>query len=652
MEEKPEKKSLIHNLAKALGLYRNNAYVADHLREADIRSAMYMAGVVAVLELYMLIRYICRWVLPGKCATGAEFFYYTRSYWILLAGALIMLIYACFYISGRIQKYKRLSWLWTGAFFAVSIYFGIITGMKDFSKGRMITAFLTMVLFVVVILVWRPITSILLLVGFGAGFLYLLDHYCYDQNGELLRMGDGDRLNYLTFFISLFVLVISVYYQRYREAVKSDILEQSSITDERTGIPNMRHFCDRAMEFQEKHSEEERAFLSFNIENFRTYNDRYGYEGGNQLLAGLGKLLSEHFPEEPIARQGDDKFAALCLSGGVEERIRKLHDAFLAEHKGEVYLDLKTGYYRSSETEEEPRQAVDKARYAAGLLKHQNDRYLREYDRKMAEDYSARQYILNNIDKAVTEGYIQVFYQPVMWAEDGSFCGCEALARWIDPEMGFLSPGQFIPVLEECRQIHKLDRCVYETVCRQLRESMDAGQPVFPVSLNFSRLDFELMDTVAELEALVKKYDIPRRYLHVEITESALSENDTLLRAGVDGMHDKGYEVWLDDFGAGYSSMNVLKDYSFDLLKIDMVFLKNFDRNPKSGSIIRSVIDMATALGMKTLAEGVETKEAITFLKSAGCGRLQGYYYGKPMKYEEIREKMENKEFMLSDRLI
>ena len=648
MKEPKEKGNLLRKAANLLGFYKNNAYVAEHLREADVRSSMYMAGVVAVLELYMLIRYVQRWVLTGRCATTRDFFYYTRAYWLFLTAALLMLTYAWLYISGRIKKNRQLSWLCTGGFFAVGIYFGILTGMTDFSKGKMVTGFLTIMLFVTVMLVWRPFTSLLLMAGFGGGFLYLVDHYCFDKEGNALRMGEGDRLNYITFFISMSVLVLSVYYQRYREAVKSDILAKLAITDELTGIPNMHHFCEQTVEFQKKHEGMECAFLSFNIENFRTYNDRYGYEGGNQLLCSVAKLLTEHFPKEPIARQGDDKFAVLCPAEGLKERIKKLREDFLAQNKGEVYLDLKTGFYRSEQVEEEPRQAVDKARYAAGLLKNQDDRYLREYDAKLADGYSTRQYVLNNIEKAVREGYIQVYYQPVMWAEDAHLCGCEALARWIDPERGFLSPGQFIPVLEECRQIHKLDRCIYESVCRQMRESMDSGKPVFPVSLNFSRLDFELMDAVGELDALVEKYRIPKHYLHVEITESALSENDALLHEAIDRLHEKDYAVWLDDFGAGYSSMNVLKDYRFDLLKIDMVFLKNFGENPNSESIIKNILELARSLNMKTLTEGVETKEAVEFLKSAGCGRLQGYYYGKPMKYEEVQAKIESGEYKLS----
>ncbi len=214
--------------------------------------------------------------------------------------------------------------------------------------------------------------------------------------------------------------------------------------------------------------------------------------------------------------------------------------------------------------------------------------------------------------------------------------------------MGFLSPGQFIPILEESRQIHRLDKCIYESVFKDIRKSIEEGVPVIPASLNFSRLDFELMDAVKELEELVNKYDIPKNYIHVEITESALNENEEMLKQSVEKLHEKNYEVWLDDFGSGYSSLNVLKDFKFDMLKIDMVFLRNFKQNSNSERIIRAIINLANELGMETLTEGVETLEGVEFLRDAKCDRLQGYYYGKPMPYEELRSKMLDNTYKLS----
>ena len=343
-----------------------------------------------------------------------------------------------------------------------------------------------------------------------------------------------------------------------------------------------------------------------------------------------------------MARESGDYFCALTNAEDFTERIDGIRRKLKEAYPEETYLDIKAGGYLSEYLSKDTRHAIDRARYALKKISGRSDIAFREYDQKMSRDYSLRQYVLNNIDKAVREGYIKVFYQPVMWSEDGHICGTEALARWDDPEMGFLSPGVFIPVLEEGRQIHKLDLCIYDQVCRRIRECLDSGLPVLPTSMNFSRLDFELMDAVGELEKLVEKYDIPKEYLHVEITESALTEDVEGLKYAMDRLHRSGYSIWLDDFGSGYSSMNVLKDFRFDLLKIDMEFLKNFSGNENSRKIISTIIELAQKLDMMTLSEGVETQEAVDFLREAGCGRLQGYFYGKPMPYEDIIAKIKD----------
>ena len=183
---------------------------------------------------------------------------------------------------------------------------------------------------------------------------------------------------------------------------------------------------------------------------------------------------------------------------------------------------------------------------------------------------------------------------------------------------------------------------------KYLRECLDSGLPALPISLNFSRLDFELMDAVGKLDALVQKYEIPKKYLHVEITESALTNDVEGLKKAIGILREKGYMVWLDDFGAGYSSLNVLKDFRFDLLKIDMEFLKGFHDSKNTRKIVETIIELAEKLDMKTLAEGVEEQDAADFLRSAGCGRQQGYFYGKPMPYEEILAKLSDGTYRLS----
>lgn len=242
-------------------------------------------------------------------------------------------------------------------------------------------------------------------------------------------------------------------------------------------------------------------------------------------------------------------------------------------------------------------------------------------------------YIIEHLDEALQQGWIQVYYQPVIRTLTGEVCGFEALARWIDPQVKFLPPNSFIPVLEQSRQIHKLDTFILHSVCQTLHERQEKGLPVVPVSFNLSRLDFEMTDIFAGIEETLREFDLTRDLLHVEITESLFAEDLGPIRKTSEALRQAGYQVWMDDFGSGYSSLNVLKDFSFDLIKLDMEFLRHFTEN--SRQIITSVVDMAKRLGLHTLAEGVETREQADFLFSIGCECLQGYLFDKPEPLEK-----------------
>ena len=243
-------------------------------------------------------------------------------------------------------------------------------------------------------------------------------------------------------------------------------------------------------------------------------------------------------------------------------------------------------------------------------------------------------YVIQNIDKAIENGWVRVYYQPVIRTLTGQLCGAESLARWIDPELGFLSPDKFIGALESSRQIHKLDCWIVRKVCSDISERIHNGLDAVPISVNFSRLDLEATDMLKVLEDAVAEFDIPRDYIHVEITESMIVSDAELMTRMIESFRETGYEVWMDDFGSGYSSLTLLKDYHFDTLKLDMEFLRSF--NDRSKAIITSTITMAKGINIKTLAEGVETAEQVQFLKEIGCGRLQGYFYGKPMPIDEF----------------
>ena len=367
---------------------------------------------------------------------------------------------------------------------------------------------------------------------------------------------------------------------------------------------------------------------------------------GNELLINFGNLLKDVFKNDLCARQADDHFVVFTSAEGFEAKINELNNRFKELVNG-LFINLKVGIYKPKDLEM-PHIAIDKARYACGTIKKKPEILFTEYDDKVDEKFKKQQYIVNHIDEAVANGWIKAYYQPVVWSKDNELCGAEALARWIDPVYGFLSPADFIPVLEDNRLIHKLDRAIIEYVCSNMRRAIDEGRPVVPVSINFSRLDFELMDVVNELESIIEKYNIDKKMIHVEITESALSENVSLMREKVLKLKEDGYSIWLDDFGSGYSSLNVLKDFTFDVVKIDMTFLSNFETNEKTKDILDCIIQLANRLGMKTLTEGVETKEEADFLEAIGCGRLQGYLFGKPYKLDDFEVMIKEQKLKVS----
>ncbi|MCR4909443.1 MAG: EAL domain-containing protein [Lachnospiraceae bacterium] len=614
-----------------------------------------ISAAVIALDAVMIARYV---ILHGAEMTTGQLFFGMKYHLLLIALAFSYLIYEL--IIGKKEFRTDIYGQMLNIIFAViCLGFGIETSLYDISRERQILCFITMVSFVACMLIWKPYVSLILL---GATFLYF--YYLWLPHLEAIdaaggKVKDGDSINFFILWIVLAMISISIYHQRRLESEKDEGLINANKTlnrviqeDDLTGIHNMFYFNQEAVEVLNDPSVDfsRKIFLFLNIENFKTYNDQFGYQAGNEYLQKLAEVIRDTFTGDPVARQADDHFAVLTDVSGVEEKTERVRDV-VRSNDSEIYLELKVGGFRPPSRDVDPRMAVDSARYACSRIKNKYNLNYKEYDEEVDSRFHKNQYIVNHVDSAVKNGHIKVFYQPVVWSDTREMCGLEALARWDDPKYGFLSPGVFIPVLEEYRQIHKLDACIFEQVCRDMREAMDKGKKVVPVSLNFSRLDFELMDAVSVLEGYVEKYRIPKDYLHVEVTESALNENTGLLEKSMDRFHADGYSIWLDDFGSGYSSLNVLKDFSFDVLKIDMKFLTNFEKNGKSRIILDTIISLADGIGMKSLTEGVETEEAAEFLRKEGCGRLQGYLFGKPMPLEELSEKIADGTYTVSSKL-
>lgn len=377
------------------------------------------------------------------------------------------------------------------------------------------------------------------------------------------------------------------------------------------------------------------AIVFVNLVNFKIVNIEHGVSEGNACLKTVGKMLGKAYDNAFVSRLSSDHFAVFTEYDGVVQKCEKAAEMFDESYGKRFNVACKFGIYRFVPSPDfYIETALSCAKIACDHAKHDDSSVCAEYTEELANTVSTRDYIVNRIEDAIENGWIHVYFQPVVRALTKDACGMESLVRWIDPEMGFLPPDRFISILEDEKCIHKLDCFVVDKVCELISERLKAGLPTVPASVNFSRLDFIICDMLAVVEEAVKKHNIPKEYIHIEITESMISSDEELMRKTIDDFKKAGYEIWMDDFGSGYSSLTMLKDYDFNTIKLDMRFLTPLTE--KSKSIIKSVVTMAKDIGMKTLAEGVETEEQLDFLREIGCGLIQGYYYGKPEPIEDV----------------
>ena len=652
-------------LTSWLGLAKQSGFVRNHLTEANMHAVTHMCFIVIGLEVWMILSLAQYLIEKAQAGTPRDFPWIVEHggwYVMLLTCALIMLIYAQRFLHGK-AKSQRVANILLVLFSIACLAFGIHYGQNSYAQGEQVLAFVTMTLFVFGLLVWKSTYAIIASIATFLGFYLILDNQ--------IPVTYGTQVNLLTLWISTFVVSLSSFKLHLSEGEKEEELTEANTRlrkneeeltatnarlrkneealtaantrlrqladyDELTEIPNLHTFRHATHVLLENFKNFENitahfTILFIDIENFKSYGQKYGYSKGDEFLHGFAQGLERIFKNELVARLSDDHFAALCELENVQERTdavaKLLHDM-----KEGVRMHLKVGAYEITDEDASVTQAIDKARIACNSIKRKSYERVAFYDEAMQTQTERRTYIINNIKRAVREGWIEAFYQPVVDCSGGTgkLIGYEALARWRDPTYGLLPPFVFIETLEEYREIDRLDRCIIEQVCQHLKEELDAGKNPVPVSLNFSRLDFELYDVCGFLCEMTDKYQVPPSLLDVEITESALTEQMGTLQDNMRRLREAGFSLWLDDFGSGYSSLNVLKDFQFDVLKIDMAFLRGFPDNPKAAPVVASICSLAQTLGLITLCEGVETKEQFDFLNSIGCNRAQGYFFGKP----------------------
>ncbi|WP_279128196.1 EAL domain-containing protein [Acidaminococcus fermentans] len=419
-------------------------------------------------------------------------------------------------------------------------------------------------------------------------------------------------------------------------------------TDSLTGLPGKTRFIRHASMVLALAAHDPKApkmaLVYVNIHNFNQYNLRNGSEKGNQFLVRMTEVLRENFPNKLISRFMDDHFVVLTTLPSLEKQISVISSQIHGLYDSS-WLDVKFGIYPVEDDTIPVESACGMAQMACDSIKDIPDRHVCFYTKTMGEARDLRNYVIDHFREALEKHWIQVYFQPVVRTISGTLASVEALSRWRDPEKGMISPGIFIPILEDSRQIRKLDLYVLEEICRLYQQQLAEGKVVIPTSFNLSRMDFFQGSIFEDVEEIRKRYQVPRNMLYVEITESLFVHEGDVLHQEIQRFRQAGYEVWMDDFGSGYSSLNTLKNYSFDEIKIDMAFLSQFTE--KSQNIIKAIIRMAKKIGIHTLMEGVETREQAEFARSIGCELIQGYYYGRPMSFEELKQMYREKRWQV-----
>lgn len=416
------------------------------------------------------------------------------------------------------------------------------------------------------------------------------------------------------------------------------ILKKQAHFSESAGIFNRAGFEEAARRMLDGHPDKAFAIVALDLDRFRSFRELFGEAEGARLLSSMAVFLRERLSGQTAAygHLGEDLFVSCSpLDRLNPEQIVRGVDAWLAAYPREYEFVAKLGIYTVDDPTLSVSMMVDRALMALRDVRNEQFRRYAFYNEEMRERMKLEQSIITDMPLALRERQFKVVYQPQYDLEAGCICGVEALARWEHPVYGALSPGTFIPILEQNGLVTRLSDFVRTEVLRQMVKWRDELSQNVSVSLNVSRVDIFGEGFAERLTKQVDSYGVDRGLLRLEITETAYIQNEAHMCRVVGALRNAGFRVEMDDFGSGYSSLNTLKDLPVDTLKLDMKFLLNAE-SERGSIILVSVVDMARRMGLPLIAEGVETGEQAEFLKSIGCTRVQGYYFHKPMQAEEM----------------
>ena len=454
--------------------------------------------------------------------------------------------------------------------------------------------------------------------------------------------------------------IISSYLLKLRASERANQkLYQIINYDALTGLPTLHKFKKDAIRLITEHPERSYAIIYSDICQFKYINDSLGYDVGDRILCDYANLLlsANDMHNKVIARSSEDCFLTIVEYSAEEvlkNRVLLINEQFnttqKAKYPGNKFI-IASGV-SVIESSENITVAIDNANIARKSVKDSLKTACKFFDSSMKAKIQRETEITNNMEQALKNGEFIVYLQPKIGLEENKLVGAEALVRWKKDDGTLILPNDFIPLFEKNGFVVNLDFYVYEEVCKLLRNWLDEGLQVVPISVNVSRIHLNDEDFVNVIRRLVDKYKIPYYLLELELTESMFLNNTEVALTTMKDLRKLGFGVSIDDFGAGYSSLNLLKDMATDVIKLDKEFFGQGEMQKEERIIVSSIISMAKQLNMKVLSEGVETQTQSDFLKSVSCDMAQGYLFSKPMPIHEFENRLKNKQFNFDNDLI
>ena len=445
-----------------------------------------------------------------------------------------------------------------------------------------------------------------------------------------------------TILLFLFFLLILLFIYRNNRRR----LEYIAFVDAVTGGMNNAAFCLKLRETLKNARRNEYTVAVINIRNFKMINESFGTHEGDRTLHYCMQILRKNVKEGEIAARGNADDFFLCLKEGnrnivaarLQEIVREIN-SFNENLENPYHLSFRQGAYLIDEPDLDSTIIQDRVMTACMNQQEFGENSCVFYDicftQKMKQEHE-----LNDMFRGALEnGDFKVYFQPKVSLEDEKTAGAEVLVRWQHPEEGMISPGDFIPLFEKNGNICRLDCYVFEEVCRTIDRWRREGRKLFPVSVNLSRQHFKRNDFLNQFADVAAKYRIPEGLLELELTESIFFDDNSIamVRESINRMHELGFKCSLDDFGSGFSSLGLLKEFDVDTIKLDRRFFLEMSK-PKAEDVVECLIDLAGRLKVKTVAEGIETQEQIDFLKQIHCDMVQGFFYSRPLRVEEFEE--------------